>query len=311
MEYISVREASEKLGVSIRRVQYLCNHDMIPGAVRFGKIWTIPKEAEKPRDGRYKINNEERQNNIVQSFQSLCGNEELYIKIVEFFPFPIQVFTLDGTVIITNEAFLKVFKIPSKDIVNGKYNILQEPDIETWGIKKYVLRAFQGEFVQIYDIKVPVKELTNMFSEKELGSESIFQNITCFPIYNDNNQLSYVAAVFITSRSYHDREEIMKSKEYIKSHWLEEFDIDEVAGAVHLSKYHFARLFKNHTGMTPYGYYQDIKISKLKEKLCDINLSISQAFADCGVDYNGNFAKIFKEKVGMTPSQYQASVIKK
>lgn len=232
------------------------------------------------------------------------------MKIVEFFPFPIQIFTPDGTAVITNQAFLKVFKIPDKDLVNGKYNILQDPDIEKWGVKE-LMRAFQGDTLQLNDIKVPSQDLINRFSKEELYFESTFLNITTFPIYNENNRLSYVVAIFITSRSYRDREEIMKSKEYIESRWLEDLDIDEVAEAVSLSKYHFARLFKKHTGMTPYGYYQDIKISKLKEKLCDVNLSISQAFADCGVDYNGNFAKIFKEKVGLTPSQYKASVTKK
>jgi hypothetical protein len=113
MEYITVQETADKWGISIRRVQYLCCHDMIPGAVRFGKVWSIPREAKKPKDGRYKAH-EEQHNNIVQSFQSLCGNEELFIKIVEFFPFPIQVFTPDGTVIITNKAFLKVFKYQAK-----------------------------------------------------------------------------------------------------------------------------------------------------------------------------------------------------
>lgn len=309
MEYISVREASEKWGISIRRVQHLCSHAMIPGAVRLGRILAIPKDVEKPGDGRYKVN-KKGQNSIAQSFSSLYGNEELSQRIVEYFPFPVQVFTPDGTAILTNEAFLEVFKIPDKDMVNGKYNILQEPDLEKWGIKEYLLRAFQGETVQINDIKVPVQDLVNKICDRELSFESIFQNISVFPIFL-NNQLSYVVAVFITSRLYRDREEIMKSKEYIESHWLEEFDIDKVAGAVNLSKYHFARLFKEHTGMTPHGYYQDIKLKRLQEKLCDLNLSISQAFAECGVDYNGNIARIFKEKTGMTPSQYQTSVANK
>jgi AraC-like DNA-binding protein len=34
--------------------------------------------------------------------------------------------------------------------------------------------------------------------------------------------------------------------------------------------------------MTPYNYYQDVKINKLKEKLCDVNLSITQVFDECG-----------------------------
>jgi transcriptional regulator GlxA family with amidase domain len=67
-------------------------------------------------------------------------------------------------------------------------------------------------------------------------------------------------------------------------------------------------MFKKETGTTPYGYYQDIKIRKLKDALRDTNLSVTQAFAACGVEYSGNLAKVFKEKVGMTPTQYRKTL---
>ena len=69
-----------------------------------------------------------------------------------------------------------------------------------------------------------------------------------------------------------------------------------------LSKAQFIKLFKKHTGVTPYEYYIDYKISKLKETLLDTNLSITQAFAACNMDYNGHSVKLFKERVGVTPS---------
>jgi len=47
------------------------------------------------------------------------------------------------------------------------------------------------------------------------------------------------------------------------------------------------------------------KISKLKEKLLDTNLSVSQAFAACNMDYNGYYARIFREKTGISPSDYR------
>ena len=102
--------------------------------------------------------------------------------------------------------------------------------------------------------------------------------------------------------------DVAVAKEYIENHWLEEFDMDSIAQAVSLSRYHFARLFKKHTGMTPYSYYQDIKLRRLKEALCNTNLSITEAFATCGMAYSGNFARVFREKVGMTPSQYRKSM---
>ncbi|BCJ94123.1 DNA-binding protein [Anaerocolumna cellulosilytica] len=54
MEYISAPEAAKKWGISERRVQKLCEESRIPGVTRFSRLWLIPKNAEKPKDKRYK-----------------------------------------------------------------------------------------------------------------------------------------------------------------------------------------------------------------------------------------------------------------
>lgn len=54
MDYISVKEASEKWGITTRRIQILCNANRIEGAKRIGNIWVIPVCAQKPHDARFK-----------------------------------------------------------------------------------------------------------------------------------------------------------------------------------------------------------------------------------------------------------------
>lgn len=54
MNYLSIRETSEKWGLSIRRIQTLCITDRIPGATRIGNMWVIPDDAVKPKDMRVK-----------------------------------------------------------------------------------------------------------------------------------------------------------------------------------------------------------------------------------------------------------------
>ena len=54
MDYITLKEASEKWGVSSRQINYYCAEGRIPGAVKMATIWLVPKEAEKPVDGRTK-----------------------------------------------------------------------------------------------------------------------------------------------------------------------------------------------------------------------------------------------------------------
>lgn len=54
MEYLSLRQTAEKWGISIRRVQRLCSKNRITEATKIGSYWTIPANAEKPRDERIK-----------------------------------------------------------------------------------------------------------------------------------------------------------------------------------------------------------------------------------------------------------------
>ncbi|WP_040306245.1 hypothetical protein [Caloramator australicus] len=61
-DYMSVNEASKKWGISVRRIQKLCAENRIDGAVRFSRVWAIPRNAQKPIDGRLKSQRERKQN---------------------------------------------------------------------------------------------------------------------------------------------------------------------------------------------------------------------------------------------------------
>ena len=54
MEYFSIKQTSEKWGISTRRIQILCGEGRIEGATKIGSYWAIPADAEKPKDERVK-----------------------------------------------------------------------------------------------------------------------------------------------------------------------------------------------------------------------------------------------------------------
>ena len=54
MNYIKVSQAAEKWGLSARRVRILCQENKIDGVIRKGNLYMIPKNAQKPADGRRK-----------------------------------------------------------------------------------------------------------------------------------------------------------------------------------------------------------------------------------------------------------------
>ncbi len=53
MEYLTVKEAGEKWGITAWRVNYYCSAGRIAGAIKKGSLWLIPSDVEKPTDGRY------------------------------------------------------------------------------------------------------------------------------------------------------------------------------------------------------------------------------------------------------------------
>ena len=57
MEYLTTVEMSKKWNISSRRIGVLCTDGRIDGAIKKGKMWLIPADAEKPTDARFKSNN--------------------------------------------------------------------------------------------------------------------------------------------------------------------------------------------------------------------------------------------------------------
>ena len=53
-EYMTIKEAAEKWGISTRRVTTLCHEGRIEGVVKFGASFAIPTDSNKPADLRIK-----------------------------------------------------------------------------------------------------------------------------------------------------------------------------------------------------------------------------------------------------------------
>ncbi len=54
MDYMTLKQAGEKWGISPRMINYYCSAGRIAKAEKMGTVWLIPKDAEKPVDGRLK-----------------------------------------------------------------------------------------------------------------------------------------------------------------------------------------------------------------------------------------------------------------
>ncbi|SDK99888.1 AraC family transcriptional regulator, regulatory protein of adaptative response / methylated-DNA-[protein]-cysteine methyltransferase [Modicisalibacter muralis] len=81
--------------------------------------------------------------------------------------------------------------------------------------------------------------------------------------------------------------------------------LDELAKRVGMSTYHFHRVFKRITGLTPREYAAAHRERRFRDEL-GRGTSITEAIFDAGYGSNGRFYTQSNEVLGMTPSNYRA-----
>lgn len=256
-------------------------------------------------------NNNMGSNIIGHNFQFSDTDSHLFTEMIHRFPYPVQIYSPDGTLVMVNSAFIKEFNVTDLSLIIGKSNVLKDPIAAEYGILQNMLDAFSGKAAHTTDVKIPVHVIKKFYNIPTENIEAFYQDISTFPLKNQEGEIICVVNILITRRRLYNRLEVDKAIVYIEAHWQDKFHVEEVANAVFLSTAHFSRLFKTITGMTPHDYYMNVKINKVKDALLDTNLSIEEAFARCGIEYHGHYANIFKEKTGLSPSDYRKQILKR
>ncbi|OPB02200.1 bifunctional DNA-binding transcriptional regulator/O6-methylguanine-DNA methyltransferase Ada [Pseudomonas fluorescens] len=81
--------------------------------------------------------------------------------------------------------------------------------------------------------------------------------------------------------------------------------LDEVARLAGLSAFHFHRVFKAITGLTPKGYASALRARKIRDGLLNEH-SVTDALYDAGFNSNSRFYESADQLLGMTPTDYRA-----
>jgi AraC family transcriptional regulator of adaptative response/methylated-DNA-[protein]-cysteine methyltransferase len=84
--------------------------------------------------------------------------------------------------------------------------------------------------------------------------------------------------------------------------------LDELAKQAEMSAYHFHRVFKETTGLTPRGYSAAHRAKRVRQEL-DRSQTVTEAIYDAGYNSNGRFYGESNEVLGMTPTRYRAGGI--
>jgi len=112
-------------------------------------------------------------------------------------------------------------------------------------------------------------------------------------------------------------EEIKQARQYLIEHAEEKFDLEALAAKVHMSKYHFVRVFKAQLGVTPHQYYIQAKLRIVKDEMYH-KLSTSEKSHDGSIDLatklsfsdQSHLCNLFKKQMGISMREYQKNYLR-
>ena len=97
---------------------------------------------------------------------------------------------------------------------------------------------------------------------------------------------------------------MLRARDFIHDNLQLDTSLDDICSQVHLSKYHFLRMFRQQFGITPHQYILNARILRARE-----DLESGVALDDVVFAYNftdlSHFNRRFKPIYGMTPRAYQ------
>lgn len=92
---------------------------------------------------------------------------------------------------------------------------------------------------------------------------------------------------------------------FIEAHLDEPFDLNRLANAVGMSEFHFSRLFKKATSLSPSRYLIRRRVAKAQQLLQETDTSIIEIGMAVGYSSPSHFAQIFRRETGLSPSDYR------
>lgn len=231
--------------------------------------------------------------------------QEVLMAILEQFPYKLHITRADGVLVYANPRFRVGLMEQTQATAFGQYNILEDPDLEAWGIRDHVQRAFAGETVLTQSVRFPGRELAGVVVDREQAFQHLYQDIFSYPLRDAQGKLTHVVTYFVPVNVTPRHHGVMAAKRHIEDHWNEPLTVAVLSREVKLSASRLSELFREETGFTLHDYHLEVKLRHLRELLLSPENSIQKAFELVGFSYNSHYVALFRKATGMSPRQYR------
>ena len=98
---------------------------------------------------------------------------------------------------------------------------------------------------------------------------------------------------------------VAEAIEFMRAHFREQPSLDEVAQHIHLSPFHFQRLFSEWAGVSPKKFLQFLTLDYAKSLIRKKDLTLFDTAEEAGLSGTGRLHDLFIQIEGMTPGEYK------
>jgi AraC family transcriptional regulator len=102
-----------------------------------------------------------------------------------------------------------------------------------------------------------------------------------------------------------DARRLWRVIDFIEARLADNISLGDLASEACLSPFHFSRLFRDATGLSPHRYVIERRIQRAQKLLACHQLSLVEIALDTGFGSQANFTRVFRKVAGVTPGQYR------
>lgn len=151
-----------------------------------------------------------------------------------------------------------------------------------------------------YEFEQHIKELANRLGRNSITSH----NDISLRLHSIMNTICSSALEHISDLKSPDNN-IGIVLDFIENNYSQQITINDMVQNIHISKYHFIRLFCRLMGITPYQYLTNYRINISKTLLRTTNKTVAEIAEICGFLDTSNFINHFKKHTGQKPLGYR------
>lgn len=107
------------------------------------------------------------------------------------------------------------------------------------------------------------------------------------------------------SVNYKKAQAVQRMQDHIESNVDKDITLNDLSEASNYSRSHSLRIFKELTGLTPFDYIRQYRLTYGAKRLRNENARISDVASDCSFETHEGFTRAFSKEFGITPETYK------